>query len=616
MQPIIRMPHRDQISNQNVITATSSSPNTTARDDPIKSPMAAIPSMGGPELMMDDDDFDRKPTASNSSTNSSAGLKKKSANEPPPHHGSASAASPQRQRDAELKKQAASKPGAIRPGAMAVSGTSGGGSVASSGTRNSGLELAPGFEGEAVAAMQPTTDTEIKRAATRGSAVAAMPPAGDSSSSKQEKKKTGAAALLTDEEMKAAAVAASRAYAQQQQQNTSDSDIKAQAAGGGRRTAAAAPSSRPAEPTPSSSSRPTAAYVDAPSGADESKSRRAQPPPPQHPPQQLPQQNTAEDVNTSSHNDYMPPVIAPGTATFTSPTSHVSEATTTSQKKTEDDAADAMEAQSTAIVAELAPDEDAVADRIAERVRAQMEQRYGKLEEEKSQKQTAPPVMAVKMEDAKTATSGLQDNDNEEDGWSFCGLSKACVVWTTFAIILVIIGGIIGAIFGAGLVGGDDDNTPIAKMTDPPLVPATTGPTKRPPTDPPTLAPINLPTETPESERFELLWDLIGADIAQDPTVLRNPETSQYKALEWLANRDPASPQINDVFAASLIERYVILVLTFQNGVAASDNLRALGFLSGLPVCAWYDSIQEKGIECEGPWVSGIRLREYYLNFG
>jgi len=586
MQPV-RMPQRNQISTKDMAAGTGTGSTTTTTTSP-QMRMTAIPSMGGPQLMMEDVQDSTATTAT-----ANAGLKSDDDDgpeydmeTPPPPRVGAAIASPRleqhQQRDAELKRQAANTPGAVRPGAVAVSG-----SVASNSNASGG--------GAVEGAATSTATAE----------------------------KTGAAALLTDEEMKAAAVASSRAYAEQR--NRSDDEIKADAVAARRGVSGGSASgSRPVAASGGSTSgsggggglalappRP----IDAPSGPEESKpAARATPPAAQN----------ASDVYMASDNDYMPPV-QPGTATYTSHVSYGSEggAGGSQQKKhdNDDSALNAMEAatssHSSAIVAELAPDENAVADRIAERVREQMEQRYGKLEEEQSK--ASAPVVAVKMEDAdaRTAVSGLPHDDNDENGgdeWVFCGFSKACVVWTTVAIVLVLIGGAIGAIFGAGLVGGGDGDEPVAVKTQPPsppLIPATPGPTKVPPTDPPTLAPTNLPTETPESERFELLWNLIGPDVAENVTTLRNPETPQYRALEWLANQDPSSPQINDVFKASLIERYVLLVLAFQNGGAA--NLGSLGFLSALPVCAWFNESEGKGIFCEGPWVSAIRLRDSNL---
>jgi hypothetical protein len=114
----------------------------------------------------------------------------------------------------------------------------------------------------------------------------------------------------------------------------------------------------------------------------------------------------------------------------------------------------------TTIVAELAPDEDDVADRITQRVRLEMEETYPRRLQESQSRGT--PVMAVKLEDDKS------DQDDKE--WFFYGFSKPCVLWTT--IVLLLAGGVVGVLFGADIVGGDDGTNDgvVVAPTEPPLV--------------------------------------------------------------------------------------------------------------------------------------------------
>jgi hypothetical protein len=173
---------------------------------------------------------------------------------------------------------------------------------------------------------------------------------------------------------------------------------------------------------------------------------------------------------------------------------------------------------------------------------------------------------------------------------------KKWVFWVFF-LILIIGGVVVGVV--AVVVGNKPPNQPISS---PAPVASSTG------------LPTPDPTPLRESHRFEALLDLIGSEIADDLSQLRNRDTVQYQALEWLANVDPAQLDVYDeTVTATLIERYVILILYFQSGVLTIDFWNSTGFLSALPVCDWHENGDEwsKGIKCNGTGVSEIRFCEY-----
>jgi hypothetical protein len=249
----------------------------------------------------------------------------------------------------------------------------------------------------------------------------------------------------------------------------------------------------------------------------------------------------------------------------------------------------------------LAPDEDGIADRIAERVGLQMEYTYARRLQESQSRGT--PVMAVKLhvEDDKS-------NQDDEESF-FCGFSKSCVMWTRLAfLLLLLVGGLVGGLFGAGIVGGEDgtDDGVVVAPTEPPLVPASPSPTAGPVR---TANPTDSPTVRSETGRFETLWNLIGADVADDPMTFWVRDSPPYKALKWMANQDPAMNSFEEVYKSTLIGRYAMVLFYFQTGQAA--DLETLGFLSALPVCGWYSEEEEKGVQCNGPFVTELRLGKY-----
>jgi hypothetical protein len=255
---------------------------------------------------------------------------------------------------------------------------------------------------------------------------------------------------------------------------------------------------------------------------------------------------------------------------------------------------------------------EALADRIAKRFRAQMEERHDDQVQAQQrtdisqQRQTyqpiVAPVIAIKVEDVET---GFRGNGNRSEERGFCGIKKISTLWTTAAVAVVIICVVVGVL----LASGDDGKGNVVASAGPPIA-STPSPTA-PPTEPPT------PRAPPESPRFEALMDLIGADIAVDPSGLRNRDTVQYWALEWLANVDPAQLDVTgSIGNNNLIERYVILVLVLQSQQATLQSLQStLGFMSTLPVCGWHDDEEVNGIKCNGDGVSHILLRTYTFLF-
>lgn len=273
-----------------------------------------------------------------------------------------------------------------------------------------------------------------------------------------------------------------------------------------------------------------------------------------------------------------------------------------------------------AIVAELAPNEDEVAERIAERVRIEMEEKYARRLEEQKRTVVGQPVTAVKIpineeEEARPRGNDVSEQEDKSNKDASCfGLPLSIVI---LLVVLVVVLVVIGVLFGVGVVGGgDEDPSTQLGVTQTPSISPPIAIKSPAPSQTVTDFPTGAPTLKPESERFEQLFMFLSADISDDPGVLWDQTTAQYRALEWLANQDPSQlPVGEEAFRTTLIERYAVLVIAFQNGQAA--NLRSYGFFTARPVCSWSNELPDDeggnnlyGIVCIGARVSELSLRE------
>ena len=89
---------------------------------------------------------------------------------------------------------------------------------------------------------------------------------------------------------------------------------------------------------------------------------------------------------------------------------------------------------------------------------------------------------------------------------------------------------------------------------------------------------------------YEYLLNILSPDISDLDKLLDNT-TSQYRAMNWLLEDDPAVYDIQQIDKRSLIERYIISHLYFSTSLAhlkgGQDWRNKLNFLSSYSICDW-----------------------------
>jgi hypothetical protein len=132
----------------------------------------------------------------------------------------------------------------------------------------------------------------------------------------------------------------------------------------------------------------------------------------------------------------------------------------------------------------------------------------------------------------------------------------------------------------------------------------------RAPTPVPTRAPTPSPTLALTPSRLQILLNRIGTTLATggDKSLLTDPDTHEYEALQWLANSDPANLSVQTTAKRILVERYTLALLYFSTGGTSWGN--QYNFLSADTVCDWNDGIDENGIFCIESLVNDISMRE------
>jgi hypothetical protein len=107
--------------------------------------------------------------------------------------------------------------------------------------------------------------------------------------------------------------------------------------------------------------------------------------------------------------------------------------------------------------------------------------------------------------------------------------------------------------------------------------------------------------------RFEILLNRLEATLAPggDTSLLTNPGTREFTALNWLANSDPANLPVRSTAKRILVERYTLALLYFSTGGTSWEN--QYNFLSADSVCNWND---DEGVFCIGSFVNEISMRE------
>eukprot|EP00980_Cylindrotheca_fusiformis_P017777 scaffold5605_cov128-Cylindrotheca_fusiformis.AAC.18 len=147
----------------------------------------------------------------------------------------------------------------------------------------------------------------------------------------------------------------------------------------------------------------------------------------------------------------------------------------------------------------------------------------------------------------------------DTDGATICGLSKK-----KFWIIV----GCAGLIVVIAIVAA---------------IAVSAGDAQQPPT-PISMAPSNssAPTSAPLGPRMFAMSEILlpGVDLSS-----MDPSTPQYKALQWIANRDPLELEV--VLNAELIERYSLAVFFFSTSGRDSWRLKSR-WLTSAHQCNWY----------------------------
>jgi hypothetical protein len=241
------------------------------------------------------------------------------------------------------------------------------------------------------------------------------------------------------------------------------------------------------------------------------------------------------------------------------------------------------------VVAVLAPDDD-LSVRVAQRVEANLTKRLKQevdarlslhitqqQQEQEQQRQNIVSAEAVTIERddddeerAPAATTDSSSRTDHYDNFKICGLRRTC-----WGIILSILGiFMIGAVAGVYFYFLRRQNEK---------------------TMPPTNAPTNPPSATPTGLN---LWDDLLLEIGNsiinddddDETVLEDPTTPQYAALDWMAKDDDYTITVLEKSASNrevvLVERYALAVLYFATNGPSSWKM-SLDFLEPISVCDW-----------------------------
>jgi hypothetical protein len=232
----------------------------------------------------------------------------------------------------------------------------------------------------------------------------------------------------------------------------------------------------------------------------------------------------------------------------------------------------------THIVAELAPDEKDLEDRVAERLQQQMDQVLAeRLEEERKTQVVAEEVILVLPKQ------------------QICGMSRNIFMIVACFVFLVVIGVVTGVV--VALTGNDGGDAFLAIT--------------RFPTEEPTQTPSFAPTKLFRSERFEMLLVMLSPSITvdNDTSFLRDPETVQSLALEWLADEDLAQLDLKETPLETFLERYALAVLFL--GTLGESWRDSLEFLNSTSVCEWNDNSggSSRGVNCDQEAGSVIELR-------
>lgn len=257
------------------------------------------------------------------------------------------------------------------------------------------------------------------------------------------------------------------------------------------------------------------------------------------------------------------------------------------------------------IVAELAPDEESVADRVARRLKVQLkEELENRWQEQQEQPRPSVLAQAVPMEptDADVYVDSSSHSSSTSENFKICFVRRRS--WGALLALLLIplVGTCVGVVY---FLSGFTNSKSGASSLDP----STMVPT--PPTKDDTVL---------NHSDWNRLHGIIveAASRINYEGLLQDPKTPQYAALQWMILHDDFSFIIlhsgkpnNPIYNQTLVERYALSVLYYTtNGQRWKTKIDFLSPSSS--VCDWNNGIQEGsdvlGVYCDGTVVTNLRL--------
>jgi len=205
-------------------------------------------------------------------------------------------------------------------------------------------------------------------------------------------------------------------------------------------------------------------------------------------------------------------------------------------------------------------------------------------------------VVAVHQPPAAAAASRGPHEEKDEPG----GSSKKYLrpLWIGLAFLLIA-GGAVGGVCGAGLCGGGDDSQDDASSRAIDNGSLSAGPPSSTgvPTVSPTPSPTNAPTGDPFSAAivgFVNSKTLTGRSIAYPPPLIAPPP--EELAVQWLIENDPVEHSTEALTSQlQLTQRYALATLYFST--AGTSWTESTGWLSegveGEDECSWF------GVVCD-----------------
>jgi hypothetical protein len=270
--------------------------------------------------------------------------------------------------------------------------------------------------------------------------------------------------------------------------------------------------------------------------------------------QKLPYQNEASTFRTSRHQRY------PGAEAIDGPNAGATpddlDISQDDDRIQENDMPSATKQM--AVAAEIAPDED----EIEAEVNARLQQHTDQIAAQVQQRILGDAVQADVVDFPDPSAS-----------------SRKRRRWIAGGALIIVLIGLVVALIVVFTVPKEEDPPP-ASTND-------SNPTAPPPSTPPTPA---LPTRT--SYLNESLSPIFG-DLVSDPS------TSQFAALSWLAESDPANLPLESTPLSVFQDRFILATLYFSTNGESWTN--QYNFLSAAGICDWNIRTLDRtnGVSCD-----------------